>query len=179
MKKFLGIIVIVFLAVSCSNNDESAFTDEELVDEELADEEPTDDEPADDELTDEELALIGTWTMTAFILEEAHDNNGDGIYSHDFLDELPCLESEYVIRKDRTFEKTSMVVTIDNDPPHVMRCVDIRTRYGSWTINNDEFTRTYDNGITFTFSFDLTDDVLVLSGTSYYHGNFEFYYERQ
>lgn len=133
MKKFLGILAIVFIVISCSNDDESTHP------------------------------IVGTWIMTGYFLEEPEDNNGDGIYSDNFLDELTCLEREYIFIEDGSFELTLMLVTVNNDTG-IWSCARIETILGSFILNDDEITIVLNTGSTNTntYDFELTDDILVL-----------------
>lgn len=154
MYRFLYIISGVILFTACSKKDDSP-----------------------PEMQEEELSIVGTWTWTGFIVEEAFDNNGDGVYSNDFFDELSCLEGDLLFKENGEYEYSGSTMS-RNSQDLIWMCHDITEDSGTWSLNGDQLTLFREDGTSDTTPYLLTEETLEIFNSNITFGDYKFVYSQ-
>ncbi len=141
MKKLLSLLAIALILGACSNDDDGG--------------------------GDNTATLVGSWTLTSYLLDQPVDVNLDGTASNDFLEELPCYTSTATFSSDGSFSSSTSEIDVEidiiNGTTEVI-CIDPVSLTGTWELNGDQLSITAE-GETDTQQVDLNGNTLTFSVT--------------
>ncbi|GAB5401146.1 MAG: hypothetical protein Aureis2KO_27310 [Aureisphaera sp.] len=140
MKKLMNLLAIALILGSCSNDDDGG---------------------------DNSASLVGSWTLTSYILDQPVDVNLDGTASTDFLDELPCYTSTATFSNDGSFASSTSEIDVDIDIINgtaTVICIDPVSLTGTWELNGDQLSITAE-GETDTQPVELNGNTLTFEAT--------------
>ena len=108
--------------------------------------------------------VVGTWDLTELTISPQQDINGDGSFTTNILEELPCVSARIVLRDDNTWSYTGVdvVITTITGGLFVFRCADDpRDLKGNWEIQGSLVRLADDRGNLTEFTFDSSDNTLT------------------
>jgi len=118
MRKFMGLLAILFVVVACSSDDNSSNPPQEA-------------------------GLVGVWTLLAYNLDQAVDVNLDGVPSTNVLEEVPCFTSTVVFSSDGSFTSgTNEFEIVIGDIDITVTCGDQEVLNGTWSLSGNQLTTT-------------------------------------
>lgn len=108
--------------------------------------------------------VVGTWNLTELTISPQQDIDGDGNFTTNILEELPCVSARIVLRDDNTWSYSGIdvVITTITGGLFVFRCADdTRTLQGNWDVQGNLVRLADERGNLTPFTFDSSDNTLT------------------
>ncbi len=108
--------------------------------------------------------VVGTWNLSELIISPQQDINGDGSFTTNIVEELPCVSAQIILRDDNTWSYSGVDVIITTITGGLFKffCADeTRTAGGNWDIEGNIVRLADETGTITQFTFDSSDNTLT------------------
>jgi YD repeat-containing protein len=108
--------------------------------------------------------VVGTWNLSELTISPQQDINGDGSFTTNIVEELPCVSAQIILRDDNTWSYSGVDVIITTITGGLFKffCADeTRTAGGNWDIEGNIVRLADETGTITQFTFDSSDNTLT------------------
>ena len=108
--------------------------------------------------------VVGTWNLSELTISPQQDINGDGSFTTNIVEELPCVSARIILRDDNTWSYSGVDVIITTITGGLFKffCADeTRTAGGNWDIEGNIVRLADETGNITQFTFDSSDNTLT------------------
>ena len=108
--------------------------------------------------------VVGTWNLSELTISPQQDINGDGSFTTNIVEELPCVSAQIILRDDNTWSYSGVDVIITTITGGLFKffCADeTRTAGGNWDIEGNIVRLADETGNITQFTFDSSDNTLT------------------
>lgn len=108
--------------------------------------------------------VVGTWNLSELTISPQQDINGNGSFTTNIVEELPCVSAQIILRDDNTWSYSGVDVIITTITGGLFKffCADeTRTAGGNWDIEGNIVRLADETGNITQFTFDSSDNTLT------------------
>ena len=108
--------------------------------------------------------VVGTWNLSELTISPQQDINGDGSFTTNIVEELPCVSAQIILREDNTWSYTGVDVIITTITGGLFKffCAEeARSIAGNWDVQGNIVRLADQSGNVTQFTFSSSDNTLT------------------
>ena len=108
--------------------------------------------------------VVGTWNLSELTISPQQDINGDGSFTTNIVEELPCVSAQIILRDDNTWSYNGVDVIITTITGGLFKffCAEeARNITGNWDVQGNVVRLADQSGNVTQFTFSSSDNTLT------------------